>query len=406
MKPPQIMIIAGEPSGDALAAELVRALRVELVTRGESNADPQPLRTGLEPRFFGAGGPNMKAEGVELVLDMTEHSMLGIAGVQSYFKFRGFLSQLLQLAVDRQPDAVVCVDFGAFNRQFAHGIRQREASRGAWFHNWRPKLIQYVSPQVWASRESRAWKIAKAYDLLLSIFPFEPAWYAKRVPSFPVEFVGHPVVDRYRETLARAQANPAAHAKASPTLLLLPGSRPAELDRHLPVMIRAWELMRVELPSLDLRIVLPNETIVSKIKSMNLPEEAEIQTGEISEALLGADVAITKTGTVTMECAFFGVPAVTLFRTSLLNFEIGKRIVKIKTLTMPNLLAGEEVYPEFLQSAATPRNLSRAALELLRDEPRRQRIKARLSEITASLGGPGASRRAAKAIAREVRSKN
>jgi lipid-A-disaccharide synthase len=123
-----------------------------------------------------------------------------------------------------------------------------------------------------------------------------------------------------------------------------------------------------------------------------------IQVGNLPQALSQANLAIAKTGTVAMECAYFGVPTVTLYKTSWSSFQIAKRIVSVKTLTMPNLLANEELFPEFVQNAATPENLARAALELLNDDARRKHINVRLAEIVASLGGPGASRRAAEAI--------
>ncbi len=199
MKPTSFMLIAGEASGDMLAAELVRALRQAVPEAGARPAtDYQPLHAGLEPRFFGAGGPQMAAAGVELALDMTVHSVIGLSeALRNYLKFRRLFHQLFQLARERQPDAIICVDFSGFNRRFAHAIRQYTRARADWFHDWNPKIIQYVSPQVWASREGRAYQMARDYDLVLSIFPFEKAWYAKRVPQLRVEFIGHPIAERY-----------------------------------------------------------------------------------------------------------------------------------------------------------------------------------------------------------------
>ncbi len=134
------------------------------------------------------------------------------------------------------------------------------------------------------------------------------------------------------------------------------------------------------------------------ITSASVKALLQVQIGNLSAALSRATVAISKTGTVTMECACFGVPTVTLYKASWATYQIGKRIIKVKSLTMPNLLAGHEVFPEFIQDAATPENLARAALELLRDQARREKVQSRLREIMASLGGPGASRRAAEAI--------
>jgi len=396
------MLIAGEPSGDLLGAELVHALREELTAFGTKySTDSQPLHTGLEPRFFGAGGSRMAAAGVELAFDLTAHSIIGIPSLKNYLDARDRFNELLQLAIERQPDVIIGIDYNYFNLKFARAIRDYANRRWHQFHQWRPKIVKYISPQVWASREGRAFDIARDYDLLLSIFPFEKAWYAKRVPKLRVEFVGHPMVDRFANLKIQ---NPESKTPvAPPEILLLPGSRKKELDRHLPVMIGALGLIRKSLPSARARMVLPNESFVLQAKTLGLPTDVEIQIGKLSEALMHADIALASTGTVTMECAFFGVPTVTLYKTSWATYEIGKRIVKVKSLTMPNLLAGEEVFPEFIQNAATPENLARAALNLLQNPSRGQSLKARLAAIVTSLGGPGASHRAAKAIASILR---
>ena len=392
------MLIAGEASGDMLAAELVRALREEVAqAEVSSSTDYQPLRASLEPRFFGAGGPRMAAEGVDLAFDMTVHSVIGLSeAAKSYLKFRRLFRQLFQLALERQPDAIICVDFSGFNRRFAHAVRQYVRAHADWFHVWAPKLIQYVSPQVWASREGRAYQMARDYDLVLSIFPFEKEWYAKRVPQLAVEFIGHPMVDRYGE--GRGARGEGRGDQKAPLLLLLPGSRPDELRRHLPVMIGAWELIYAKAHHLRARMVLPRESLAQQARALGLPVRVAVQAGGLPESLAEAEVAIAATGTVTTECAYFGVPTVALYKTSWSTWQIAKRIVKVKYAAMPNLLANEAIFPEFIQAVATPDRLAQAALELLRDAPRRARIKARLAEVVASLGAPGAARRAAKVI--------
>jgi lipid-A-disaccharide synthase len=398
VKPKTFMLIAGEASGDVLAAELVRALRQQFVeAEAIPTPDYQPLHASLEPRFFGAGGPRMAAEGVDLAFDMTEHSVIGLTEVlKHYLKFRRLFLQLFELARQRQPDAIICVDFSGFNRRFAHAVRQYARAHTGWFHDWDPKIIQYVSPQVWASRERRAYQMARDYDLVLSIFPFEQEWYAKRVPQLPVEFVGHPIVDRYAERpRARTEGR---RTQNTSNLLLLPGSRASELVRHLPVMLAALELIRAKTPDLRARMILPNANLLKQAKALGLPTSLQTQTGGLPEALAEADVAIASTGTVTTECAYFGVPTVALYKTSWSTWQIAKRIVKVKYAAMPNLLANEEVFPEFIQGAATADNITRATVDLLRDALRRAKVKARLAEIIASLGDPGAPRRAAKAI--------
>jgi lipid-A-disaccharide synthase len=374
------MLIAGEASGDMLAAELVSALRGKLP----------------DAKFFGAGGPEMAAASVELAFDMTQHSVIGMSDVlKNYFKFRRLFNQLLKLAIERQPDVIIGVDFGGFNLRFGHAIK--EYVRNDPFSKWNPKIVQFVSPQVWASRPGRANLLAADYDLLLSIFPFEKDWYARRVPKLRVEFVGHPMVERMQKSEVRSQKSEAL--AASPKILLLPGSRPDELRRHLPVMIGALKLIQEKFPASRAKMVLPNKALKSIANRLSmLPPDVEIQVGNLPQALAEVDVAIASTGTVTMECAFFGVPTVTLYKTSWLTYQIGKRIVTVKSLTMPNLLANEEVFPEFVQNTATPENISRAALELLQNESRRAQIKKRLAEIVSQLGGPGASQRAAATI--------
>ena len=394
------MVIAGEASGDLLAAELVQALRREFAeATAVPTRDLQPIATSLEPRFFGAGGPRMAAAGVDLAFDMTEHSVVGLWEVlRDYVKFRRLFRQLFELALERQPDAIICVDFSGFNRRFAHAVRQYVRPRRDWFHDWEPKLIQYVSPQVWASRESRAYQMERDYDLLLSIFPFEKDWYAKRVPRLPVEFVGHPMMDRYGE--GRGPRSEGRGQGSSPVVLLLPGSRPGELRRHLPVLAEAAKRIAAR-RDVVFRMVLPHESLLEVAKPFEkLIPRLELQVGRLDEALRVADVALTKSGTITLECAFFGVPAVVFYKTSQVTYLAGKQLVQVKHLAMPNLLAGETVYPEFIQDAATAENLASATLALLEDKARYAQVKAKLAKIVAALGQPGASRRGAKAIVR------
>ena len=384
------MLIAGEASGDLLAAELVSALREKLA------ANPQSAIR--DPQFFGAGGVKMAAAGVDLVFDLTQHSVIGITDVlKNILKFRRLFNQLFALAIERKPDVIIGIDFGGFNLRFGAAIKKHVRDNP--FSQWDPKIVQFVSPQVWASRPGRADKLARDYDLLLSIFPFEKAWYAQRVPKLQVEFVGHPMIGRFTNDDLRFTTRltgGAAIADRKSNILLLPGSRKSELQRHLPAMLGALKLIQEKLPTTQAKMVLPNSTLMALAKSLGA--NLEIQIGELPWALAEADIAIASTGTVTMECAFFGVPTVTLYKTSWLTYQIAKRIVTVKSLTMPNLLAGEPVYPEFIQNEATPEHLADAALDLLQHEIQRAKIQAKLAKIVASLGEPGAAGRAAAAI--------
>jgi lipid-A-disaccharide synthase len=395
------MLVAGEPSGDLLASELVLALRERLP----------------DAKFFGAGGAKMGAAGVELAFDLTQHAVVGITDVlQNYFKFRALFHRLLALAIERKPDAVIGVDYGGFNLRFGHAIKEYIRSHPD--AKWNPKIVQFVSPQVWASRPGRAKLLEADYDLLLSIFPFEKAWYAERAPKLKVDFVGHPMLDRIRKPEDGGQKREAGKA-----VLLLPGSRKSELEQHLPVLIGAAELIKQAEPECKFQIVLPDEKllvglrwqfaertgVIYRLNDSPTPGQVDYlaskagfnlktQIGNLPDALAQADVAIASTGTVTMECAYFGVPTVTLYKKPLLGLALAWGIITVKSLTMPNLLADGEVYPEFIQEAATPERISRAALELLQNDHRCKKIKAQLARIIASLGEPGASRRAAAAI--------
>ncbi len=424
MKPASLMFIAGEASGDQLAAELVSALRERLAGQwAQPSDDAQPRFASLEPQCFGAGGPRMAEAGVELVRDLTRHSVIGLWEViQNYGKFRRFFRELLRVAVERQPDAIIGVDYSGFNRRFAAAVKRRVRARQSGFRNWNPKMVQYVSPQVWASRADRAYQLERDVDLLLSIFPFEKEWYARRTPKLRVEFVGHPIFDRHPiqgevEINAPPGRSP-PFERPPPLVLLLPGSRRDELRRHLPVMVGAARRVAAKTPC-RFWAVLPDAELAAEAAALTrlqtLPELAapeyrpeqppaiRCSFGDLPAALRQATVAIASTGTVTVECAYFGVPTVALYQTSWSTYQIGRRIVRVKFLAMPNLLAGEEVFPEFIQAAATPENIARAALELLTDDARRQKIKARLAGIIASSGGPGARRRAAEVIVNLLR---
>jgi lipid-A-disaccharide synthase len=383
------MLIAGEASGDLLAAELAQALR----------AAPAVQAMPFVPRFFGAGGPKMAEAGVELAFDLTEHAVVGLTEpLRNYAQFRALFRRLFDLACARQPDLVVLVDFSGFNRRFAQALRRRRGQQGP-FYNWRPKIVQYVSPQVWASRPGRADRLARDIDLLLCLFPFEKEWYARRVPQLRVEFVGHPLLDRY--AVGRISAAASAAAPKPPLVLLLPGSRVDELNRHLPVMLAAAGLIATQQPA-QFSLVLPNEALAALARQQ--PTAAvpglKITVGGLADKLSQARVAIACTGTVTLECALFGVPAVALYKTSPLTYQLAKRMVRVNYLAMPNLLANQAVYPEFIQDAATPENLAREACDLLVNEARRQAVQAKLRQVVASLGGPGASARAASAVLR------
>jgi lipid-A-disaccharide synthase len=384
------MLVAGEASGDLLGAELVGALR----------RAPAWQAWPHEPRLFGAGGSHLADAGVKLAVDLTRHAVVGVVEVLRRIRyFRRLLDRLVTLACERQPDVLIGIDFSAFNRRLVRAVRHRSAAQRGIFNNWRPRFVQYVSPQVWASRPGRAYGLARDFDLLMCLFPFEKDWYARRVPRLRVEWVGHPLVDRHATRPAWPTAPAATVAGETPTVVLLPGSRLGELRSHLPPLLGAVRQLR-DGPPLRFQLVLPNEELRRAAKQLGARTSADfaVQVGGLAEALTQATVALASTGTVTLECALHGVPTVAFYRTSWGTYQIAKRVVTVQYAAMPNLLANAAVFPEFIQEAATPENLASAARGLLTDAPRRAAIRAQLATIVASLGPPGASDRAAAAI--------
>jgi len=381
MTPRVIMLVAGDPSGDAIAADLVRALAAALPAS----------------RFIGAGGPRMAGAGVNNSFDLTADAVIGLSDVfKKLPRFLRHKRQLTRLAVEQKPDTIIHVDFSGFNRRLARAIRLAARSRPSL--GWRPWIVQYVSPQVWASRPGRAAKMARDFDLLLCLFPFEKEWYARHAPGFPVACVGHPMFDTHEAPPASA---PPETPGAVPVVVLLPGSRRAELRRHLPVVLGAARWIAARQPA-RFKLVAPGDEMAALARPFISagPPEIEIQVGRLREALSQATLALASTGTVTLECALFGVPAVAFYKTSWLTYLIARPLVTVPHLAMPNLLAGEAIYPEFIQRRATAASLGGAALALLADAPRRAEIRSRLAPVISSLGGPGAARRAAAAIVR------
>ena len=389
--PKTIFLIAGETSGDTLGAELIKSILNQ--------------HNGKNIEFIGTGGQKMKIAGLQQLFDLTEHAVVGFWEVlKNYFKFRKLFQQLINLAIKKEPDAIVLIDYPGFNLRFARAIRNHQRQGTGAFKKWQPKIIAFVSPQIWAWKENRLKQITSDFDLMLSIFPFEKSWYAKRAPNFKVEFVGHPLVDRFsidKNKNNKTTSDPDLFT-AHPEVLLLPGSRQRELEKHLPGMLEAVKIIATEL-KIKVRIVLPNKKMLSLAKHI-VPTGTEIilQIGNLEESLNHAILTIASSGTVTMECAWFKVPTVVVYKTSLITYIIGKLLVKVPYVAMPNILAEEEIFPEFIQNEATPDNIAKASIRILQDSTERQKILTGLKHIASQLGEPGATNRAAKSILNSI----
>lgn len=376
------MILAGEPSGDALAADLVSEIR-RAIGKGE-----------LIPSFFGIGGPKLKDAGVDLLENMTRLTVFGLFDVvRRFFHFKRIFRRVLEEAKQRQPKWIILVDYGGFNLRFAKALRSWSDKKSNLFVNWTPRIIYYVPPQVWASRAGRAAVLASTVDLVVSIFPFEKNWYRERFPKLPVKYVGDPMATRFRHFSSRANAS--VSSSSPPQIALLPGSRPQEIERHLPLMLEAFEKLR-RLRECQATVVTPHSDLMQRFQTM-LPPDVNRQVGNAAEVLQRSTVAIAASGAVTRECAYLRVPAVVIYKLPWLDYQIAKRAVKIRHIAMPNILAGETVFPELIQSDATPKAIAQEVLRLL-DSEERIRIAAALERVASSLGPPGASRQAAREI--------
>jgi len=350
----RIMFIAGEASGDANAAGLIRAL-------------------GPNVQTLGAGGPKMKAAGMELLLDLTQHAVVGLVEVlKNYGKFKRIFDDLVREAEQRRPDAVVLVDFPGFNLRFAAQMKKRGI-----------KVIYYISPQLWAWHASRAKQIERDVDLMLTIFPFEKAWYAKHAPGLRVEFVGHPFAEKI-------SPESRVLSPESKLVLLLPGSREREVAKIWPVMAGVVDKMP------DVKFVAA--AVDERTAAMMRHPRVKVEVGKAREWMQQATLAITASGTATMECAFCGCPMIVVYKVNWLTYLVGRAVVKVNWLGMPNVIAGRSIVPEFIQHEASPCRVAASAKELLADEGKRAAMQRELASVISTLGGPGAGERAARLV--------
>ena len=368
-----IFIISGEESGDMHGAALMRALRA--------------IMPGLAVR--GMGGERMRKEGL-VGLDFKSVSVVGITEVIGRFPaiLRTFNALVSGLASDR-PDAVVLIDFPDFNLRLAAKAKKLGIP-----------VIYYISPQVWAWRKGRIKKIAALVDKMLVVFPFEEALY--RNEGVQVEYVGHPLKDIAVSALspleARRSMGIAPHAKV---IALLPGSRTSEVTRHLPVMLRAAEMIDQGLGEKAVFIIPAASGIEDSLINGFLEgcrSQVSVLRGEMYKALTASDAAIVASGTATLETALIGAPMVIIYKVSALSYAIGKALIDMEFYGLPNIVAGRKIVEELIQSEAAPEAVSSEILQILKDIKKRNDIIQNYDAVRERLGS-GAAEKAAKRIA-------
>ena len=367
----KLAIVAGEASGDLHASEVVRELK---------KLDP-----ALET--FGIGGDLLARQGMRVLHHAREMGIVGLFNVLRHLgMFRRILNAMTETIAREKPDAIMLVDYPDFNLRLA----KRCKAMGV-------RVIYYISPQVWAWRRGRVKQIARVVDRMLVIFPFEEDFY--RQHNVPVTYVGHPLIDE----MSVAQAQTQTGVSVLHRIALLPGSRRHEVRSLLPPMLDSISILKKERGVDAFVIQAPTISSAELLKAMQSADEfVRIVPHDRGQALASADVALSSSGTATLECAIAGTPVVVMYRLSSPTHWLAQRLVKLRHFSLVNIVAGRGVVPELLQADVNGDRIAREVRTML--EPAvHAHVRSELAEVTRKLGGSGASRRAAEAIMSTIR---
>ncbi len=383
----RLLLSCGEASGDLYAGALARELRT--------------LAPDID--LFGLGGPQLAAAGGRLVVDYRGLAATGISEVLPKLgEYFAAMRALVAAAARERPDALVVIDFPDFNFRLARRVKRLGIP-----------VVYYISPQIWAWRRGRLKTIRAFADRVLVIFPFEESIY--RDAGVPVEFVGHPLVELTEVHGSRSEFL-RAHGLSpnAPTVAILPGSRANEVSRILPDLMAAAERVRRSIPDVQFVIARAphlDDRLFQSAGVHTVPGHAREQSdqtgcvvveGSTDAVLASSDLALTASGTATVQAALHGTPMVVVYRLSPLTYRLARRLVQVPSIAMVNLIAGAPIVPELVQDAFTPDAVAREAVSILNDAERAERMRAGLALVRHRLGGAGASRRAAEAILRLV----
>ena len=371
MTKPNILITAGEPSGEMYAARLVRALGKR-----------------VEAHLFGLGGPRMREAGVELVAENSAIAVVGITEVlgKAPTVWR-LIRQLSEEAERRRPKLAILVDSPGFNLRLA----RRLAAQGV-------PIVYFISPHVWAWKRWRIHAIRNRVKRMLCIFPFEEKYYRDR--GVAADFVGHPQVDEVRATRSRAEFAARYHLNPARLIVaLLPGSRRNELRYNLPTMLEACRLIATKQPAQFALALAPALRPAEVVPFAQADMPVHLVEDETYNALASADAAIVSSGTATVEAALLGVPMVVVYRLAPTTAFLLRRLVRTPFFSMVNLIAGRRVVTELFQDEFTAERVAGEVLRLLGSAEAREEMRRGLAEVRAKLGPGGAMDRAAEIIA-------
>lgn len=369
---PSVMIVAGEASGDLHGSFLVREM----------------LAINPALSFYGIGGGKMKEAGVELLASATD---IGVVGVTEVFSKLGAFIKIIadiRKSMDRlKPTLLILIDFPDFNLNF---VAKAAKKRGI-------RIFYYISPQVWAWREGRVKQIKRMVDKMAVILPFEVDFYAAH--GFAVDYVGHPLRDTVQTAYTKSQARiQFGLSEGQTTIGLLPGSRTAEINRLLPEMVKAAQIISQKIP--DVQYILPlagtlkEESVAGIIAAAGLA--VKIVSGRTYDVLAACDLAIVTSGTATLETGLMGVPMVIIYKMSVFSALIGKLIINPRHIGLVNIIAGKTVVPELIQHKASGPRIASEVLSIILNPNKKQEIIRELNNLREKLGEPGAARRAAQ----------
>ncbi len=372
MNKKRILIVAGEASGDLHGAQLVREMKSE--------------EPGLH--FYGVGGGKLKAAGVDLWANVADMAVVGLTEVLPKLRMiLGVMKRLKKSMRSLKPDLVILIDYPDFNLPLARSAKK----------NGIP-VLYYISPQIWAWRKGRIQTIRRVVDRMAVILPFEEAIY--RQAGVDAFFVGHPLLDVVRPNTSRSETLSRLGLQENvPTVALLPGSRKGEVNRLLPNMLKAAQILKENIKSIQFLLpvadTLDMEWISGLIAKENSPEIKLIQ-GATYDAVAAADVAVVVSGTATLETALLGTPLIVIYSVSSLTYIIGRMLISVEHIGLVNIVAGKTVAPELIQHEANPNRIAAEVLSILNDSGRRKAVQEELSLLREKLGQPGAARRVAQ----------
>jgi lipid-A-disaccharide synthase len=380
----QVMIVAGEASGDLHGANLVRAM----------------LGTSPDTTFFGMGGKELSRAGVEVVFDAARISVVGLVEVFSHLRdILAAKKLLVQEMKTRKPSLLIVIDFPDFNLMLAAKAKK----------NGIP-VLYYISPQVWAWRSGRVKKIGFLANRVAVILPFEKQFYESR--GVHVDFVGHPLMDTVRISHSKEQFRKSLNIAEDKTVVgLIPGSRSKEITSLLPDFLAAAKRLTVTTDNIYVFLVprassIPEE-FLNEYGINRYKNELDIRVSEMDryDLMAACDIAVAASGTVILELAVLGVPTVATYRVSPQTYFLGRMLTKLEHFTLVNLIAGRSVIPELIQEEVNPIDIARELALILEADDVRGKMTQGLAEVRDKLGSPGASERVAQ-IALELINEN